>query len=688
MFFRNLLFTIIIVTGFFAITEFILGIAGVQPLLLTEDPLVGFADNIPQFIKTTRKDGVEMYVTPKNKLNMFNFQAFPVNKSENTYRIFCLGGSTTYGRPYTDRLSFCGWLRAYLHAADPATNWEVINAGGISYASYRVARMMNELRNYQPDLFIVYSGQNEFLEQRSYDALQKLPAWVINLDARLSGTRLYSAMKRTLDALRSATNEISVKRDELSGEVDEILNHTMGPESYSRDDNLRQEVILHYRLNLIRMSKIADSADADIIYIRPVANLRDMSPFKSEHRNNMDLDTLLQWQTLYRHALQLQREGKPDEALAKFRKALRLDDRYADLHFRIGLLLFTQHHYEKAEASFIRAIEEDVAPLRILPSMQQIVTDVADAEDAPLIDFQAMLKSVYREKYGHTVFGKEYFTDHVHTSYEGYDLLGMALFNQLVTQGTAHPDALWSEVRAKAVRQQIVAGIDPQDEAMSFVSLGSVLIWAGKYREAQAMFQRALEIRGDDDFLYLRLANIAMATGVPDEALYYLKKIQSMPTVNTRLGIIMLQQEKADKAITYCEAEMQQHHESYMPHVCIAQALAKKGDFDSAQQHFERALELKPNKTVIHLQYASFLLDRQRYDEAIDHAREVLRINPADFQAHNTLAAIMLATGKLEQAGHHITEALRLQPGSDSAMHKLKQLQARRAIQRQQQAAR
>ena len=52
--------------------------------------------------------------------------------------------------------------------ADSSRTWEVINAGGISYASYRVALVVKELAAYAPDLFVVYSGHNEFLERRTY----------------------------------------------------------------------------------------------------------------------------------------------------------------------------------------------------------------------------------------------------------------------------------------------------------------------------------------------------------------------------------------------------------------------------------------------------------------------------------------------------------------------------------------
>ena len=47
----------------------------------------------------------------------------------------------------------------------------MINAGGISYASYRVAVVIKELARYEPDLFIIYTGHNEFLEERTYRTL-------------------------------------------------------------------------------------------------------------------------------------------------------------------------------------------------------------------------------------------------------------------------------------------------------------------------------------------------------------------------------------------------------------------------------------------------------------------------------------------------------------------------------------
>jgi len=149
---KKLLFAGVIFTAFFGLLELVLAAIGVKPIAYSEDPFVGFSGQSPLFQKTTTPDGQTVYETSPGKLRWFNAQQFPAHKDSNDYRVFCLGGSTTYGRPYDDNTSFSGWLREYLNIADTSRNWQVINAGGISYASYRVAAVMRKQRCPQPDI--------------------------------------------------------------------------------------------------------------------------------------------------------------------------------------------------------------------------------------------------------------------------------------------------------------------------------------------------------------------------------------------------------------------------------------------------------------------------------------------------------------------------------------------------------
>ena len=139
------------------------------------DPFVGF-DSVPLLLQQKDVDGRLIAKTNPDKLIWFNEQQFPIEKSKHTVRVACVGGSTTYGRPFDDHTSFVGYLRELLPVMAPEANWEVINAGGISYASYRVAAVMEELSQYEVDFFVVYTGQNEFLEWRTYGKLMDGPS--------------------------------------------------------------------------------------------------------------------------------------------------------------------------------------------------------------------------------------------------------------------------------------------------------------------------------------------------------------------------------------------------------------------------------------------------------------------------------------------------------------------------------
>jgi tetratricopeptide (TPR) repeat protein len=677
---RNIFFTVIVVGLFFGALELALALFGVRPMALTEDPLVGFADNVPLFVEASRPDGSAIVRTAGRQMRLFNHQEFVRDKGDNSYRIFCMGGSTTYGRPYSDRVSFCGWLRAYLRAADPGRDWQVINAGGISFASYRVARLMNELNRYRPDLYVVYSGHNEFLEERSYGALIDLPPWVLRLNAALSATRTYTAMARLFARVRPDAGPGAQDGSVLSADVDEILNHSLGPDSYHRDDDLKRQIITHYELNMTRMVKLARSAGADLVFVKPVLNLKDMSPFKSEHSPALGESEKQAFDSLYNRARELQAAGEAGAALDLYGRALAIDPRYADVHYRLGQALFELGRYGPAEQAFRRAVEEDIVPLRALASMQRIVERVAESEGVPLVDFPALLRAVYLEQYGHPVFGEEYFSDHVHTRIEGYRLLGEALFDLLVEQGVAQPDASWNEARMQAVAEQLLAGLDPTLEGRSLLTLGRVLDWAGKHDEAYALFRRALESLGPSPMLYDRLARSAFIRGDIDASIDYLRETlvlyAGMPGVNLRLAQLLQNQGQIAAAIEHCRAELEINPSDAYVHGGLANLLEMHGDGQAALRHYELALDIEPDNEYALVKRSFLLIEQERYQEALQDSHKLLSINPQQYRAHTALGLIRERQGDVEAAARHFGEALRLHPGEPTASEHLRKLRS------------
>ncbi len=123
---------------FFALVEAGLRVAGWPDRpVQDQDPFVGFSALQPLFVV---KDGIAS--VPPSKLRFFNVASFRAQKPPDTFRVFCFGGSTTYGHPFDGRTAFPRWLQDLLKAALPEKTPEVINAGGISYASYRIVPLV------------------------------------------------------------------------------------------------------------------------------------------------------------------------------------------------------------------------------------------------------------------------------------------------------------------------------------------------------------------------------------------------------------------------------------------------------------------------------------------------------------------------------------------------------------------
>ncbi|MGH7200187.1 MAG: SGNH/GDSL hydrolase family protein, partial [Planctomycetaceae bacterium] len=340
----------------------------------------------PVFVERELPDGRRQMATAENKRQWFNDQHFDEEKPQGTYRVFCVGGSTTYGHPYDDATSFSGWLREFLPAADGSRRWEVINAGGISYASYRVANVVEELARYEPDLIIVLSGHNEFLERRTYASVIGTPEVLRDLFTLIGRLRTYSALRRMVRSL--TPNDLTDEEGQiLPAEVDAVLDHTIGPESYTRDDALHRHVLEHYRFNLHRIVDIARSADCDVLFITPASNLADCSPFKSEHRSGLGERDRARWQAHVDRAIRARESGEWDAALEALDDAAAIDDRHAELHYVRGQILLEMDRAGDAKAAFRRARDEDVCPLRATTPLCRTVAEVAADRQVPLIDF-------------------------------------------------------------------------------------------------------------------------------------------------------------------------------------------------------------------------------------------------------------------------------------------------------------
>ena len=609
----------------FGLLELVLALAGIRPGIVEEDPYVGFASQIQLYQPTASGSQLR---TARNKLGFFNDQTFPKAKARGAFRVFTVGGSTTYGRPFDDATSFSGWLRTYLGAAAPAVDWQVINAGGISYASYRVATLMEELVKYQPDLFVIYTGHNEFLEKRTYSRLIAEPEVLTRTKLLLLRSRLWTVGRRIADRQQRQRQE----RYELTGEVQEVLDSSAGLDYYFRDEPFQRQVIDHYRFNLQRMIQLAQTAGAEVILVTVPANEKDFSPFKSQHREGLGEAERARHESLLVGAAAALAEGDGARGRPLAEEAVEIDPQHAKGHYQLGRALLAVGQADLAGAAFRRAIAEDVCPLRALPEIEEIITETAARNGVAVVDYQALLRERMRERAGHEILGEEMFLDHVHPTVEANGVLARALVDRMVEMGWVKAAADWHDAVGDRVRTAVLGRIDAEAQARAYKNLSKVLIWAGKKREAERYVQLAGETLGDDW------------------------------EVHYSAGTVHLNAQRYHEAIESFEQATTLQTTSAPAHDLLGVAYAAAGRLDEAIAAGRKAVELDPRQAVAWNNLATHHSAGGDPASALETVREALRLDGDFAEAHNTLGKIHFDAGELAAAIESYGRAIELRP--------------------------
>lgn len=673
---KKLLLSLLVTVAFFVVVEVVLAVAGVEPASYADDPYVGFTGASPLFVESTGPDGRTWLETASGKLTLFNQQRFLLEKESGTFRVFCVGGSTTFGRPYDDATSFCGWLREMLPVADPSRQWEVVNAGGVSYASYRVAKLMEELAGYEPDLFVVYTGHNEFLERRSYPQIIAMPEAVRGVAAVAARTRTYTAVRSVVDGVRggrSADRDVDV----LEEEVTTLLDEAIGPDAYTRDDELREKVLQHLRFNLARMVDIARSAGARTVLVTPASNLQHCTPFKSENRDGLAGRELEAWRQQAEAAARAFAERRPEEALKAAEAAVAIDPRHAHLQFMRGQILLALERFAEAEEALRTARDEDVCPLRALTSVRQIVLDVARSRDVPVVDFVALAE----ERSENGIPGQSMFLDHVHPVIEAHRDLAVALVDRLAASGMVGLAPSWGAEAVAQITERVESGLDPADHALALMKLAKVLGWAGKQQEGYLAAKRAAALNPEDSRIQYEAGLAAQLLGRTDEAIeHYRAAVRIQPDADLPHGNLGAALESQGRL-----AEAVEHYRLAVRHginpkdvarnrnnlvdalAALAYEVYARNDAPAAVRYLREAHELAPANADVAGRLGTALLGAARYEEAAAVLRDAVRTAPGEARLHGRLAIALAMSGEIDEAVEAYRRALRIDPRVASA---------------------
>jgi tetratricopeptide (TPR) repeat protein len=448
----------------------------------------------------------------------------------------------------------------------------------------------------------------------------------------------------------------------LPGEVDTMLRR-FGPDIYERDDSLRDQILLHYQSSLKRMVDIAQSAGAEIIFIVPASNLKDSSPFKSQHTAGISQPDRVRVENLITQALEQMAAARWLEASETLNTAIEIDPRFAELHYRRGKALFALGRYEEAKIAFTRARDEDICPLRVLSSMREKLAEVTRATGSPTIDFIALLEQRQLTAKGHSILGEEYFLDHVHPTIEGNRMLALKLLEVLRERGVVQTgDALDNQTIA-AIASRFEGRLDPQLRARALANLAKVLSWAGKIEDASRPASRALSFDVKDPTIVSDAAMIlAKYHGIQGDAVgqkqYFRMALNAEPRnpeVHFQIGLQGLKNSRPDLELAaahifYASVFWAESHRD-MLHQILGRVMAQRQRYAAAYANLLEAQRLNPDNT----ETASLLA---RIGNTLGPDAQNLRPPKVDLKRHPSGAPRRMAQVQLNTSGRYIADGI------------------------------
>jgi len=359
-------------------------------------------------------------------------------KPHGTYRIFCLGGSTTVGFPYWRNASFPTLLRERLRAVFPRRTIEVINLGMTATNSFTVLDLARELPSFEPDLLIVYDGHNEF-----YGALgvasRETPLgsrWLTLLYLKLIHSRVFLLVRDSYERIR--------------GLIDHSADHPfrgITMESLAKGKTIpygsRQygEALSVFEANLHDLRNLCRDHHIPLLLSTQVSNLRGRPPFESRRSDLLQSADRTAIDSLLSAGEEFLKGHDWERALEKFRKVTQLDSLHAGTHFAVACCLDVLQRRGDARQEYVRARDYDQLRFRTSSDFNEAILRMDDGAATGVVDMERAFMAHSPD----SLIGNELILEHLHPTAYGSFLMAKGFATVMRQRALLAPPVEWTQ---------------------------------------------------------------------------------------------------------------------------------------------------------------------------------------------------------------------------------------------------
>jgi arylsulfatase A-like enzyme/predicted Zn-dependent protease len=231
---------------------------------------------------------------------------------------------------------------------------------------------------------------------------------------------------------------------------------------------------------------------------------------------------------------------------------------------------------------------------------------------------------------------------------------------------------------------QAIIAEDPTIADAHF-SLGNIFFKARRFEEAIAATTKSLDLKPDDSFAVINIANAYQAMGRYDEAekyvLDYMAKGFDDSQLYFLLGNLMVSHQEPEKAVPYFEKCLTGNSRSASAHNALAAIYLNResgGDLPRAEEHLSAASAINPTLQSLRYNTAQLREKQGRPAEAADLYLQEIADSPKSFKALFNLSRVYRMMGREDEEYDALRKTVEAEPEFPIAYFYLARIELRR----------
>ena len=417
-----------------------------------------------------------------------------------------------------------------------------------------------------------------------------------------------------------------------------------------------------------------------------------------------------EWERLYRRGIEKETAGDDRGAMEDYRAASAIDDRFADLAFRMGRCEWRLGDYGPAKSLFLTARDADTLRFRADGEINARIREAAAGRESQKL-FLADIESLLAAESVNGVPGEDLFLDHVHLNFRGNYLIARALWERVESllpadmkeaggASAAGPPGLetcaeklaytdWD--RANIADEMLNAYIKKPPFSNQLYHAEQVArlerelaelkarLSENAVRECEETYEKAILGSPRDWWLHWKYSQLLyQSLGNDRDALAHLGRVAELVPHSVRgysgMALILQRSGDADGAIDSCLKALAIDPTRAEVENILAAAYELKGRPDQAEAGYKKAIRSQPHYAAAYANLAALYAKSRRFDAAAEICRRGLALMPDAADLSVRLADSLDQMGRRDEAIAALRTAQSLDPRNDLVNRKLNDL--------------